>query len=270
MPENKPQDFNQLKQDTIVIQPWMYRKWQEFPALTFLFLFVILVSVAVGIFTELLLYWIGGIFLFIFNMYLMNSDFKSSALLLNKDQFPRIYEIFEKICIRMGANAKNIRLYITFSPVYNAFAFGVFQKSIVLHSSIVDDFTDKEIEVILAHELAHIMAGHTVVLSFLPQANLPFLDLFFGFYSRNTEYTCDRAAVAVTKDVTACVTAMLKLVAGAKVSKSIDYSTFGEQIKSVQYDLGVFLAELSASHPMPLKRIKATLNFAKNHLEKKI
>lgn len=267
MPEsNTPQ----LKQDPKIIQTWMFRKWQEFPSLTFIFVFGAVVSLAIGIFTEFIIYWFLGVFLAMFAVYMMNSSLKSSSLMLSKDQFPRIFEIFERVCYKLGANPNHIRLYIKQSPVYNAFALGIIQKAVILHSSLVDDFTDEELEVVIAHEVAHIVSGHTVFLAFIPRQDIPFLELVTGFYSRNCEYTCDRAAVAVTKNVVSCVTAMLKLCAGAKVSKSIDYTSFGDQIKMAQYDIGVFLAELSSSHPVPVKRIKAILNFAKNHLEKRI
>jgi len=269
MPENNS-EFSSLKKDPAVIHPWMYRKWEEFPALTFIFIFVAIVSLAIGLFSEYILYWLVGIVLTLFSVYMMNSSHKSSSLLLSKDQFPRIFDIFEKICIKMGENPNKIRIYIKQDPYYNAFAFGVLQKSVVLHSALVDDFTDEELAVVIAHEVAHISAGHTIFLSFIPRSDIQFLEVILGFYSRNCEYTCDRAAIAVTKSVVSSVTAMLKLVAGGKVSKSIDYTSFGEQIKISQYDFGVFLAELGSSHPVPVKRIKAMLTFAKDHLEKKI
>lgn len=264
-----PQRDN-FKSDPDFIKPWMYRKWQEFPSIAFVIVSFISVSVAIGVFSEFLVYWFLGIFGIIFNVYLANSYFKASALMLHRNQFPRLYTIFEEVCGKMGIVPNSIRLYIVQSPAYNAFAFGIFQKCVVFHSSLVDDFTDEELKVIMAHELAHIQAGHTIISSFLPQISNPVAELFLGFYSRNCEYSCDRAAVAVVKDVPAAVKAMLKLVAGGKISKSIDYTSFGDQIKSIKGDFGVFLAELTASHPVPTKRVREILRFAKGNLEKRV
>ncbi len=264
-----PENSTEFRKDPQIIKPWMYRKWQEFPSLAFLVASTFIVSAAIGLLTDLLNFWLFGLFLVIFLTYIENSRFKGSALLINKNQYPRLYEIFEKSCLRMGMNPNKIRLYIVYSPVYNAFAFGIFQKSVVFNSALIDDFEDQEIESIMVHELAHLDAGHTIITSFIPKINNPVVDFLSGFYSRNCEYTCDRAALAVTKNLPANITAHTKLMVGKNIAKSIDYSSFGDQIKSVKGDFGVWLAETASTHPINTKRVRALLRFANNHLEKR-
>lgn len=260
-------DKSEIKKDPEIILPWMYRKWEEFPSLFFGILLLFAVTIAFNAFTALIALWLLGLFLVLLLVYLENSNFKSRALLLNKSQLPHLYEIFERVCVRMGMNASEIRLFVQQDPTYNAFAFGIFQKAVIFNSSVVDDFSDDEIEVIMAHELAHLQAGHTIISSFVPRNSQYFSEIFLGFWSRNKEYTCDRAAVAVTKNVPACVRVQLKLAVGSKLSKSIDYSSFGEQIRSVKGDFGVWLAELMSTHPVTTKRIKAILDFSRETLE---
>jgi len=268
MPENNPEKYKSPEPE--IIEAWMFRKKEELPSLLYslyLLAFVVIISKTYSDFFYL---WVGGILLFIIGSYLMNNSQRGRSLRVTHDQLPEIYEPFEKMCKKLGL--KNVNLYITQNPVYNAFSFGIVQKSVVFHSSLIDDFTQEEIEWVMAHELGHIKAGHTVLGVFIPRippSLFSFIpEIFFGFYHRNAEYTCDRCAVAVTKNPVAGVKATLKLIAGSKVAKRIDYSTFANQIRDAR-DFGVWLAELQASHPFGTKRINHILQFSKEVLIKK-
>lgn len=263
---------NEIKKDPLIIESWMFRKKEEIPSLVYSIFLLGLLSVLLDQFGTLLFWTFFGIFIIIFTTYIKNSREKAASLLITRDQLPEIYELFEKLSNKLGI--KNVRLYIKYSPDYNAFAFGVFQKAIVLHSALVDDFSKEELEFVLAHELGHIKAGHTVANAFIPKLpNLPFPfsiinDILSGFYDRNCEYTCDRCAVAVTKNPIAGVKTILKLMAGKSVVEKADFSSLADQIRGSR-DFGVWLAELVTTHPFPVKRINHILKFSKEVLLKR-
>ena len=267
-----PDKNAEIKKDPVVIESWMFRKKEEIPSLIYSIFLLILLSLLLNQFESLFYLWFIGIFLIIFTAYIMNSTEKGTSLLITRDQLPEIFELFEKLSNKLGV--KNVRLYIKQSPVYNAFAFGVFQKTIVLHSSLVDDFSKEELEFVLAHELGHIKAGHTVANAFIPKLpTLPFPfsivnEILSGFYDRNCEYTCDRCAIAVTKNPVAGVKTILKLMAGKSVVNKADFSSLADQIRGSR-DIGVWLAELVSTHPFPVKRINHMLKFSKEVLVKR-
>jgi Zn-dependent protease with chaperone function len=268
MPENNPEKYK--SPEPKIIEAWMFRKKEELPSLLYalyLLAFIIILFNSFGNFTYL---WLTGIFITCLGIYIFNNTLRGMSLRVTRDQLPELYEPFEKMCQKLGL--KNVNLYVIQNPAYNAFAFGILQKSVVFHSSLIDDFSQDEVEWVMAHELGHIKAGHTLLNAFIPRippSPISFIpEIVFGFYNRNAEYTCDRCAVAVTKNPVAGVKATLKLIAGSKIAKKIDYSTFAEQIRGAR-DFGVWFAELQASHPFGTKRINHILQFSKEVLIKK-
>lgn len=268
MADSNPEKYKSVEPE--IIEAWMFRKKEELPSLLYalyLLSFFIILSNSFGNF---IVFWLVGILFICLSIYTSNNSLRGRSLKINKDQLPELYLPFEKMCLQL--NLKNVNLYVTQNPVYNAFAFGILQKSVVFHSSLIDDFTQEEVEWVMAHELGHIKAGHTLLSAFIPRIPpSPFTfisEAIFGFYHRNAEYTCDRCAVALTKNPVSGVKATLKLIAGSKVAKRIDYSTFADQIRSAR-DFGVWFAELQASHPFGTKRINHILLFSKEVLIKK-
>ncbi|QUE86183.1 M48 family metallopeptidase [Exiguobacterium alkaliphilum] len=86
--------------------------------------------------------------------------------------------------------------------ILNAFATRFFQKNmIILYSDIVELSRNgqvKEVEFIIAHELAHIRRNHVQKQWLVLLGNIvPFLG---SAYSRACEYTCDRMAAHYIQD----------------------------------------------------------------------
>ena len=75
-------------------------------------------------------------------------------------QFPTVYRLLREACGILDVSEPE--LYIRYSEKYNAFTSGVNRTFIVLHSSLVEDFTDEELLFVIGHEIGHIKCGHVL------------------------------------------------------------------------------------------------------------
>src|SRR6202012_3083690 len=82
------------------------------------------------------------------------------------NQFPRMHRLGTQGAETLGFNTPT--LYITNSPVMNPMTFGTNDVSfIIVHSALVDYFTDDELLSVIGHETGHIHNNHVVYLSAL-------------------------------------------------------------------------------------------------------
>lgn len=75
---------------------------------------------------------------------------------LTRKENMRIYNLTENLCMSVGMTTPKI--YIIDSPVLNAYASGINEKSyaVTLTRGIIEKLDDKELEGVIAHELTHI------------------------------------------------------------------------------------------------------------------
>ncbi len=80
----------------------------------------------------------------------------SGARTLERKENMRVYNLTENLCMSVGMPMP--KLYIIDSPVLNAFASGIDKNSyaVTLTRGIIDKLDDRELEGVIAHELAHI------------------------------------------------------------------------------------------------------------------
>lgn len=129
------------------------------------------------------------------------------------DQLPELHNLMIEACTILNLEPPD--LYVRQSPVPNAYTLAISGKKpfVVVHTSLVELLTRKELQAVLAHELGHLKCDHGVWLTF---ANI----LTLGAYSlpglggiiaqrleeqllrwlRAAELTCDRAALLVAQD----------------------------------------------------------------------
>ncbi|GIW65614.1 MAG: protease HtpX [Candidatus Parcubacteria bacterium] len=81
----------------------------------------------------------------------------TGAKKITKDDLPTVYRILENLSITAGL-PKTPDLYIIETPAMNAFATGRDYKNslVAVTSGLVNNLTEKELEGVIAHELAHI------------------------------------------------------------------------------------------------------------------
>jgi Zn-dependent protease with chaperone function/RNA polymerase subunit RPABC4/transcription elongation factor Spt4 len=152
-----------------------------------------------------------------------------------------LYQLLEKCCEVLSCPPPD--LYITSSPLLDAYTYGRRKTHVVLSRGIIDLLTADELCFVIGHELGHIKAGHGVyrvlgqlltsqwdlVTSLIPLPGLgllrtPLLIAYWEWY-RRSEFTCDRAGLLCVQDLKASQSALAKTagaVAGLEDEVNID------------------------------------------------
>jgi Zn-dependent protease with chaperone function len=121
-------------------------------------------------------------------------------------------------------------VYVTQTPIFNAGAYGIDDPFIVLHSAALEILDEDEIRTLLAHELGHVMSGHSLyrtiaaILALVSLGALPMLagiallpvKLAFLEWSRKSELSADRAGLLGCQDVMVAQRLDLKMAGGVR------------------------------------------------------
>ncbi|KAM0918103.1 hypothetical protein ACQ4PT_009067 [Festuca glaucescens] len=135
-----------------------------------------------------------------------------SSVLVSENQLPELHQLMIEAAKIL--NIESPDLYVRQNPVPNAYTLAINGKKpfVVVHTSLVELLTRKEMQAVLAHELGHLKCDHGVWLTF---ANIlttgaytvPGFGMVAGFleeqlfrWLRAAELTCDRAALLVVQD----------------------------------------------------------------------
>jgi Zn-dependent protease with chaperone function len=201
------------------------------------------------------------------------SQLLGNAVKVSDRQFPRINAL-----ARTCAAALQIApptLYIVNDPRLNAATYGTNDESfIIIHSALVDHYTDEELLSVIGHECGHIHNGHVVYLTalhylaslasvFIAWAAKPAL-IALNTWSRRAEITSDRAGMLCAKDAAVAERAMTKLALGSrKLYEEFNLEAFLDQYEEGKDGIGRYM-EAFASHPWLPKRVLAMREFAKS------
>jgi Zn-dependent protease with chaperone function len=200
------------------------------------------------------------------------------AVKVGPRQFPRVHELAVRCSDTLGIAVPT--MYIVNEPRMNAATYGTNDDSFILiHSGLIDHFTDEELLDVIGHECGHIHNSHVVYLTamhYLTRMASMFVQ-WFSFpavmalraWSRRAEVTCDRAGMLCCKSLDVSTRSMAKLALGSqKLYSELNIETFLEQYDEGQEGLGRY-SELMASHPFLPKRVLAMRAFAESDLWKK-
>jgi len=143
-------------------------------------------------------------------------------------------------------------LFITTTPVPNAYTYGETKPFIVLTSGLIEVMDEEEIFFILAHELGHIKCGHVlyktmarnfkIVLDIAAAATLGVsslisigLQLALFDWERKSEMTCDRAGLLCVQNQHIANRAFMKMAAASpKLYNEMDEAEFLRQIRAYE------------------------------------
>ncbi|KAK9925510.1 hypothetical protein M0R45_033832 [Rubus argutus] len=200
-----------------------------------------------------------------------------TSLLVSENQLSDLHKLMVEAADILNLDAPD--LYVRQSPVPNAYTLAISGKKpfVVIHTSLVELLTRKELQAVLAHELGHLKCDHGVWLTF---ANI----LTLGVYTipglggmiaqsleeqlfrwlRAAELTCDRAALLVAQDPKVVVSVLMKLAGGCpSMADQLNVDAFLEQARS--YDkassspVGWYIRNAQTrqlSHPLPVLRAR--------------
>ncbi|MFT3775488.1 MAG: M48 family metallopeptidase [Minicystis sp.] len=203
------------------------------------------------------------------------SQLLGNAVRVGPNQFPRVHKLVQQCAETLGITPPT--LYITNSPVMNAMTFGTNDDSfIIVHSALIDYFTDEELLSVIGHEAGHIHNNHVVYLTalyylrnmasiFLKWVVYP-AEIALSGWMRRAEITCDRAGLLCCKDVDVSRRALAKLALGStKLHGELNVEAFADQYEEGRDGVGRY-AEITASHPWIAKRLKALKVFSETEL----
>jgi hypothetical protein len=195
------------------------------------------------------------------------------AVKVSDRQFPRIHEI-----TKTASDALQItmpQVFVVNSPVFNAGTLGTNEDSfIMVHSALVDQYSDEELLAVIGHECGHIHNSHVAYLTamhyltymagmFLPWILQPAL-VALRTWSRRAEITCDRAGMLVARDQQAAERAITKLAVGSrKLYEEFNLDAFLEQHEEGSQGIGKYM-EVFATHPWLPKRVLAMRVFGES------
>lgn len=201
-----------------------------------------------------------------------------NAVRVGPNQFPRVHNLTVRCAETLQIALPT--LYITNSPVMNAMTFGTNDDSfIVVHSALVDHFSDEELLSVIGHEAGHIHNSHVVYLTALFYLKhmasmflkwiVPAAELSLAGWKRRAEITCDRAGLLCSKDLAVSKRALAKLALGStKLYEEFNIEAFEAQFEEGRDGVGKY-AEITASHPWLSKRMLALTAFSESELYRK-
>jgi Zn-dependent protease with chaperone function len=198
-----------------------------------------------------------------------------NAVKVSERQFPRIHGITKQACDTLQIAMPQV--FVVNSPVFNAGTLGTNEDSfIMVHSSLVDQYSDDELLTVIGHECGHIHNSHVAYLtalhylSFMAGMFLPWIlqpaMVALRTWSRRAEITCDRAGMLVAKNTQASERAITKLAVGSrKLYEEFNLDAFLEQHEEGSHGIGKYM-EVFATHPWLPKRVLAMRVFGDSQL----
>jgi Zn-dependent protease with chaperone function len=201
-----------------------------------------------------------------------------NAVRVSERQFPRIHRITQRACDTLQIGMPQV--FVVSSPVFNAGTLGTNEDSfMIVHSALIDQYTDEELLTVIGHECGHIHNSHVSYLTalhyltymagmFVPWILQPAL-IALRTWSRRAEITCDRAGMLVSKDPLAAERAITKLAVGSrKLYEEFNLDAFLEQHEEGNQGIGKYM-EVFATHPWLPKRVLAMRVFGESQLFQK-
>lgn len=190
---------------------------------------------------------------------------------------PRIYRLYRTALSRLGMDGE----YPLFSKMdynYNAYATGVKEPMIVIHSSCINEYSDGELLNIIGHEIGHIKSGHMLYYGMAGMLNSIFgslggiaqnasiaLQYALMDWKRNAEYTADRAGLIAAGDIDAVNTETMKMLGHSGRIPDVDYSVDKvlKQADDFALDTAGIIGKLlyvnftlAATHPWAILRLE--------------
>ncbi|KAL8139964.1 hypothetical protein V2J09_005985 [Rumex salicifolius] len=200
-----------------------------------------------------------------------------TSVLVSQNQLPDLHKLMVEAAEILNVEAPD--LYVRQNPSPNAYTLAISGKKpfVVIHTSLIELLTQRELQAVIAHELGHLKCDHGV---WLTLANI----LTLGAYTvpgiggliaqsmeeqllrwlRSAELTCDRAALLVAQDPKVVLSVLMKLAGGCpSMADQLNVDAFLEQARSYEKasssPVGWYLSNAQTrqlSHPLPVLRAR--------------
>jgi Zn-dependent protease with chaperone function len=187
------------------------------------------------------------------------------------ERLPDVAQIVSSCRQRLDVTDE-IEVYVTSSPVLNAYAVGFAPPYVVvLHSALLEELDRVELAYVVGHELAHVKYKHTTVLGLIGQLGtqsygVPILSLLlravFLSWMRVTERTADRAGLIACGRLDKALSTQLKLSVGHERARRVDVGALIRHYREHDVELAQQLGDVLSTHPRMEARIDAMVDFA--------
>ena len=204
--------------------------------------------------------------------------FTAAAVRVGPKQYTSIHESLVRVCEVLDTDVPP--LYISQTPIVNAGAYGMDNPFIVLNSSLVELASPEELEVVLGHEVGHIMSEHALYRTLLyllltwssrmtplvGQATIPIM-LALLEWSRKAEISSDRAGLLAVQNLEHAQGMHCVLAGGVRGRRDeLSVEAFVEQADEYRDAEGLaayyrFMATLGRSHDFPVVRVAELRNW---------
>jgi Zn-dependent protease with chaperone function len=222
-------------------------------------------------------------------------EYLASAVRVTPTQCGKIHNLLRDACDVLDMPEPT--LFISQTPMTNAFALGREFPSIVLWTGIIELLDENELRAVIAHELAHIQCGHSIyrimamiVLELakagtsrlLPQGMPDLISMRLQVammeWVRMAEFSCDRAAILVAQDPEVVFSLLFKLSGGSpKIFEMMDRDAYLAQAEEYERKDTPridhwyrWLVETEKSHPLPVLRAREALDWGNSDAYKTI
>lgn len=204
--------------------------------------------------------------------------YTAAAVRVGPQQYGKIHDSLVQVCEVLDTDVPP--LYISQTPMANAGAVGMDNPFIVINSALVELATPEELEVVLGHEVGHIMSDHalyrtllfllldmsTRVSPIVGQAALPIM-LALLEWSRKAEISCDRAGLLSVQKLEPAQGMHCVMAGGVRGRRDeLSVEAFVEQADEYRNLGGLsayyrLMATLGRSHDFPVIRVAELRNW---------
>lgn len=240
------------------VQPVTVEKWSTevpFTVMVGLFAALFWFAIIISIFGAIYGFFLALVFFIGHVMFV--SHVRGNGIKIGPNQFPELHKKITELAAKFGMKNVPEAYLIQAGGTLNAMATKMLNANmLILYTDLLEACEDDTAarDMILAHELGHIHAGHLKWHWFLaPGMLIPFLGTAL---SRAREYTCDRYGLVGAANKAGALKGLTILAAGAKYAQSVNLTEFVKQQEMLNtgwMTIGMWLS----THPPLNKRIAA-------------
>ncbi len=241
------------RQETARVERWP----SEGPLLLLVILisigvWLLLVITIVGVLYALLI----GLFFFLAHVGFV-AHVRGNGVKVGPDQFPGLDEAVQRLSLKLGLRQVPEAYVMQAGGALNALATKFLRSNmIVLFSDLIEACGEDTAarDMIIAHELGHIRAGHLQMRGFLlPGHFVPFLGQAL---SRAREYTSDRYGLLGAGDRDGALLGLTILAAGPRCGRQVNRAALARQRTDINTGW-MTIGEWLSTHPPLAKRVAA-------------
>jgi len=230
---------------------------------------LILISLVVGTFGFVLLFFALAYFLVWFSQELMRTWFLAHSARVDEHSFPGLHRLVEEVKHELGYK-KPVETFVIEEGTFNCLLMPFFQRKIlIIHSGLLEQNVSlTEAKWVVARFVGSLRAK-SYRLSLLQalistSEKLLIFNILLYPYERAVVMSGDRLGLAlIGGDITSAISAMNRLCVGAQCASQISLGGIASQERDLKGFFG-FLVRIFSSHPPLVHRYRELLSFARD------